>query len=41
MLSVWQRTEDLQAQIEEVGIEQEQVVRWLEVLCGVDTVTIH
>lgn len=36
MLSVWQRTEDLQAQIEEVGIEREQGVRGLEVLCWVE-----
>ena len=33
MLDVWQRTEDLQAQIEEVEIEQGQGVRALEVLC--------
>ena len=36
MLSVWQRTEELQAQIEEVGIEREQGVRALEVLCWVE-----
>ena len=36
MLTVWQRTEELQAQIEEVGIEREQGVRALEVLCQVE-----
>lgn len=36
MLAVWQRTEDLRAQIEEVGIEQGQLVMELEVLCRVE-----
>lgn len=33
MLSVWQRTEDLGAAIEEVEIEREQTMRELELLC--------
>lgn len=36
MLGVWQQTEDLQARIEEVGIEREQGVRELEVLCRIE-----
>ncbi|MEM6424235.1 MAG: hypothetical protein AAF728_03605 [Cyanobacteria bacterium P01_D01_bin.128] len=36
MLSYWQRTDDLQARIEEVEIDQGQTVRELEVLCRVE-----
>ena len=34
MLSMWQRTDDLKARIEEVEIDQGQTVRELEVLCA-------
>ncbi|WP_346293959.1 hypothetical protein [Sphaerothrix gracilis] len=37
MLRVWQRSEDLQARLEEVAIAQRQVVRALEVLFSVES----
>ena len=36
MLRMWQRTEDLRGRMGEVGIEQGQVIRELEVLCRVE-----
>ena len=36
MLSMWQRTDDLKARLEEVEIRQGQTVRELEVLCYVE-----